>query len=283
MRGLFVNYLQHGIGVMNRDQVEDAAHREDLIARRHRPGLRVKVAAYQAPLLAPGSMQAIGLIRQQVERCEAQGVEILCCPEGILGGLADDCARPAGIALNIEGELDRALAPLASETVTTIVGFTETDRSGVLYNAAAIFHRGEVLGVYRKLHPAIRRSVYAAGDRTPVFTVGALTFGIAICRDSSFPEPAAAMVAGGATVLFVPTNNALPPGKVGPWIVTETRAADVARATETGMFVIRADVAGRTPELVAYGSSGVVDPDGAVRQSAQPFAEDLLLTEVYAQ
>jgi predicted amidohydrolase len=160
------------------------------------------------------------------------------------------------------------------------VGFTETDRAGRLYNAAAVFHRGEVLAVYRKLHPAIRSSVYMAGDGMPVFTIGGLTFGIVICRDSTFSGPAAAMAAAGATVLFVPTNNALPPEKVGPWIVTEAREADVARATETAMQVVRADVAGRTAGLVAYGSSAVVAPDGSVLRAAQPFAEDLIVAEV---
>lgn len=59
----------------------------------------MKVAAYQAPLLPGGSSEAIGLIREQVERCEAEGVEILCCPEAVLGGLADYAARPADIAI----------------------------------------------------------------------------------------------------------------------------------------------------------------------------------------
>jgi predicted amidohydrolase len=55
----------------------------------------VKVAAYQAPLFAAGSMDALGLIRQQIDRCESAGVEILCCPEAILGGLADYAADPS--------------------------------------------------------------------------------------------------------------------------------------------------------------------------------------------
>jgi len=112
----------------------------------------MKVAAYQAPLLADGSTEALGLIRQQVVRCEAEGIEILCCPEGVLGGLADYVVRPDAIALHC-GDLNDVLAPLASDTVTTIVGFTETDRGGRLYNSAAVFHRGSVVGVYRKLHP----------------------------------------------------------------------------------------------------------------------------------
>lgn len=239
----------------------------------------MRVAAYQAPLLPSGSMEAVGLIRERVRWCEAEGVEILCCPEGVLGGLADYAFQPAELAIDVEGgQLAEVLAPLASETVTTIVGFTEAGGAGRLYNSAAVYRRGAVIGVYRKLHPAIRRSVYHAGDRMPVFTVGGLTFGIVICNDSSFAEPARRMAAHGAAALFVPTNNGLPAEKAD--VAADARNADIARAAENRVWVIRADVAGRTGELVSYGSSGIVDPAGKVLQSARRLAEDLLVADI---
>ena len=156
--------------------------------------------------------EALEHIRARVAWCEAEGVEILCCPEAILGGLADYAPRPAQIAIDVErGQLDALLAPLASDTVTTILGFTEAGALRHLYNSAAVFHRGSVMGIYRKLHPAMRQSIYTAGDETPVFRVSGLTFGIVICNDSNYPEPARIMALQGASVLFVPTNNALPP------------------------------------------------------------------------
>lgn len=241
----------------------------------------MKVAAYQAPLLAAGSMEVVGLIREQVVWCEGNGVEILCCPEAVLGGLADYSRRPTDFAIDVaSGRLDRVLAPLASDTVTTIVGFTEIDRAGSLYNAAALFHRGSVAGIYRKLHPAKRRSIYAAGDAAPVFTVGDLSFGIIICRDSTYAEPAQSMVSPGAAALFVPTNNGLPPGYAGPELVDETRALDVAMAIERGVSVIRADVAGQTDTLVAHGSSGIVDSRGNVLGSARQLVSALIVADI---
>jgi hypothetical protein len=146
----------------------------------------VKVAAYQAPLLASGSMDALSLIQTRVKWCEAVGATILCCPEAILGGLADYSEHPAQFALAVDsGRLDSTLAPLESDTVTTIVGFTELADGGRLYNSAAVFHRGSVIGLYRKLYPAINRSVYEAGRKFPVFQVGKLTLGIVICSDSN--------------------------------------------------------------------------------------------------
>jgi hypothetical protein len=86
----------------------------------------IKVAVYQAPLLPGGSMEALGLIRKRID-------------------------WPAEIAVDVEGgQLDAALAPLASDTVTTILGFTEVTGADRLYNSAAVFHRGSVVGLYRK-------------------------------------------------------------------------------------------------------------------------------------
>lgn len=241
----------------------------------------MKVAAYQPPLRATGSMDILVLIREQVGWCESNDVEILCCPEGILGGLADYATRPADIALDMEGgQLDALLAPLASDRVATIVGFTEIDRGGRLYNSAAVFHKGAVVGTYRKLYPAINRSVYAAGDQTPVFTVGGLTFGILICNDSNYYEPARIMASRGAAALFVPTNNGLPPTKAGPELVAEARNVDIARAVENSVYVIRADVAGRAEDLLSYGSSGIVNPDGILLQSARQLGPDLIAADI---
>jgi 5-aminopentanamidase len=244
----------------------------------------VKVAAYQVALDACRAGNVVDLIRQQVDRCESIGVEILCCPEAVLGGLADYSAHPMAIAIDVEsGQLHDVLTPLASDIVTTIIGFTEIDRSGRLYNSAAVYHRGAVIGVYRKHHPAINRSVYAAGDVTPVFTVGPLTFGIIVCRDSMFAEPARTMVAKGATAIFVPTNNGMPPTKGGPELVLEARNADIALAKENHIAVIRADVAGRADELVSYGSSGIVDAGGIVLGSATQLAPDLVIADIAIQ
>src|SRR5262245_37950878 len=224
---------------------------------------------------------ALGLIRERIDWCESEGVEILCCPEGVLGGLADYATRPTDIAIEVEGgQLDAALAPLASDRVTTILGFTEIDRRGRLYNSAAVFHRGSVVGLYRKLYPAINRSVYKAGDKLPVFTIGELTFGILICLDSNYFEPARIMASQGATALFVPTNNGLPPARADAELVAQARKVDIARAIENSAWVIRADVAGRTRDLVSYGSSGIVDPDGIALQSAQTFSAGVIVADI---
>lgn len=239
----------------------------------------MRVAAYQAPLLRSGSLEAIDLIRRRVEWCESHGVVILCCPEAILGGLADNAEDPREFAFDVRGDqLARALAPLASDTVTTIVGFTEVTGTGRLYNSAAVFHNGSVIGLYRKRHPAINRSIYDAGDQMPVFRVGGLTFGIVICNDSNYPESARCMVSKGATALFIPTHNGLPVEKAN--VAADARSVDIALAKENNIWVIRADVSGRTNGMVSYGASGIIDPHGNVLQSRQQLTEELIVADL---
>jgi predicted amidohydrolase len=114
----------------------------------------------------------------------------------------------------------------------------------------------------------------------PVFTVSRLTLGIIICNDSNYYEPARIMAARGAAALFVPTNNGLPPAKAAQELVAEARNVDIARAIENSVAVIRADVAGRTESLISYGSSGIVDRNGIVLQSARQLYSDLIVAEI---
>jgi 5-aminopentanamidase len=239
----------------------------------------LKVAAYQAPLCHPGSFDALARIRRRVEQCELAGIAILCCPEAVVGGLADYAEEPARFAIP-SANIGPVLATLASDTVTTIVGLSEIASDGTLYNSAAVLRKGAVAGVYRKNHPAITRSVYQPGSGAPVFKIEGLTFGIVICYDSTFPELARRMTAQGATVLFVPSNNGLPGSGMDLDVVADSRACDVARATENRVWVVRADVAGVSGGLAAAGSSEIVAPTGSIVAEATAFSEDFLVAEI---
>ena len=241
----------------------------------------MRVAAYQSPLLAQNCLDVIELIRRRVRECEANGISVLCCAEAILGGLADFNDKPNRLAIRTDdGQLASLLIPLTSETVTSILGFTELGGDGVLYNAAAVFQRGCVVGVYRKIHPAIRRSLYVAGHETLVFRAGELTFGIAICNDSNYPDLAGRMRAQGATALFIPTNNTLPKERASLALNAAARSTDIALATENRMWVIRADVAGGNSTLACFGCSEIVSPQGKLVQEARLHEPDLLVADI---
>ena len=99
-----------------------------------------------------------------------------------------------------------------------------------------------------------------------------------ICRDSNDPELAADMTARGARVIFVPSNNCLPPERAD--VVALSRAVDIARATDNEVMIVRADVAGRTADRVSFGSSAIVDARGTVLRTGETLSEDILVAEV---
>jgi predicted amidohydrolase len=238
----------------------------------------MKVAAWQAPLSSVGA-DALVLMRRRLDQCESEGVQILCCPEAVTGGLADYAGDPYTTAVPASGIL-RWLGPVADARLTVIVGFTELSSDGGLYNSAAVVSHGTLAGVYRKRHPAIRRSVYRPGTESPVFHADGVYFGILICYDSTFRHLGADLASQGARVLFVPTNNALPAFRKYDGLLAEVRACDVALATENGCWVVRADVAGVAGDLRSEGSSSITSPTGKTVSTARLFGEDLLVGEL---
>ena len=110
--------------------------------------------------------------------------------------------------------------------------------------------------------------------------MGGLKFGIIICNDANFIEPARTMVGKGAAALFVPTNNGVPENRGGAELVSLARNCDIRRATEHHVSIIRADVAGCSGNLVSYGCSAIIDSSGVVLKSAPRLSETLLVAEI---
>ena len=141
----------------------------------------MRVAAYQAPYRPYPSVGGAELVVPHLERARAEGVELLCCPEALIGELANESDRdsPATVALSVnDGELAEAIAPLLGWDMTIVIGFTERSVSGALHNAAAVIDDRRVAGIYRKTYPG--HSVCAAGTDLPIFQHGEVAFGVLI-------------------------------------------------------------------------------------------------------
>ena len=63
-------------------------------------------------------------------------------------------------------------------------------------------------------------------------------------------------------------------------ILASVENADIARALENRIWVIRADVAGHNDELMSYGSSEIVDPNGKIVRQARLHSVDLLVADI---
>ena len=220
------------------------------------------------------------LIRSQLVLCEREGVDVLCCPEAFLGGLANESGgqAPDDVAVDM-AELHRQLTPLMSSPVASVVGFTERADDG-LFNSAAFVADGDVQAVYRKVYPGYRTEI-RPGTELPVIRFRDTVLGIMICNDVWYVEPARVLASKGAALILVPTNSGhLRDGKADRRLQTRGETLPVARAVDNTVSIVVADIAGEQRGRVALGSSRIIDPDGAVLSASDPRTVGLVIADV---
>ncbi|MGH2598978.1 MAG: carbon-nitrogen hydrolase family protein, partial [Dehalococcoidia bacterium] len=129
---------------------------------------------------------------------------------------------------------------------------------------------GRLLGAYRKTTiPEDEAPWFAAGDGVPIFSHGALPFGVAICADIDNPAVFAELARQGARVVF----EAAAPGLYGEQTTRDwrsgwewwrgechTKLAGYARAQQ--IWIAVATQAGRTVDEDFPGGGYVFGPDG---------------------
>jgi NAD+ synthase (glutamine-hydrolysing) len=161
-----------------------------------------------------------------------------------------------------------------------VVGFVEPTHAGPA-NAAALCHRGQVLGVYRKiLLPNYgvfdEERYFVPGDEVLLARFGAVEVAVTICEDLWFPwGPMASAVAAGAEVVV--SLNASPyrlekSDRLVPMLAT--------RAADHGAHLLYVNQFGGQDELVFDGQSAYIDPQGRLLARAGAFAEELLVVDL---
>jgi len=239
----------------------------------------VRIAACQLPEIREDPSAALREIEAWAGHAEEGGADLVCFPEGALQGYLREPELAQRHALDLGStEFATMLRRLSEFLPTLVIGLIER-KGGVLYNAAVVIRRGELLGVYRKTHLLSSERVFQPGTAYPVFATADLKFGINICYDTNFPEAAAAVAAQGATVLLCPANNMLPSVAAEAW---KDRHHEVRcrRATETGLWLISADVTGRREGWLALGPTSVIDPTGKVVAQVPLHEPGLVMAEI---
>jgi NAD+ synthase (glutamine-hydrolysing) len=160
------------------------------------------------------------------------------------------------------------------------VGFVEPTHAGPA-NAAALCHRGRVLGVYRKvLLPNYgvfdEERYFVPGTEVLLASLGAVEVAVTICEDLWFPwGPMASAAAAGAEVVV--SLNASPyrmekGDRLAPMLAT--------RAADHGAHLFWVNQVGGQDELLFDGQSAYVDPQGRMLAKADAFTEELLVVDL---
>ena len=128
-----------------------------------------------------------------VEKAGQSGADLVVMPECMLSGYAYDSREQAlPHAISINDPLFNELAKAASKyDLYLTLGLLEQDGDR-LFNAAALVGPTGVVGHYRKIHLphlGIDRFVDRGDIPYRTLSAGDVHVGLAICYDSSFPEP----------------------------------------------------------------------------------------------
>jgi predicted amidohydrolase len=169
--------------------------------------------------------------------------------------------------------------------VHVIYGFPERDskKKDILYNSAVLISdEGNVIGVYRKVHPfAGEKQYFRPGDEYPLFETNIGRIGIMICWDTAFPEVARTYALKGADLIAISTNWEKP---YLSDVITDNQSdwdlVTRARAFDNCIYVVAANRIGFDETLGFFGRSKIIGPTGNPLEELNEEIEGVISAEL---
>ena len=228
------------------------------------PTIRIAVAS--TPLTATLA-EAVPAAIAAVEDAGRLDAQVLCLPET---GLPGHRLQSRPVPDVTQGALNRAVDAVAAAArrvgVVTIVGVERPTAAGREIVAIVLSGDGARIGeqVKTQIDPT-EEPHYVAGSGRRTFTVGDVTFAVAICHEAfRYPEIARAAALDGAQVLFVPhfvtTEDGSLPERWCDAANPYNEKALMCRALENTIYVAAANVAGADQGS----ASCIIAPDGSL-------------------
>ncbi|MDH7593525.1 MAG: nitrilase-related carbon-nitrogen hydrolase [Methanomicrobiales archaeon] len=208
-----------------------------------------------------------------MRRAAERGADLICFPEQFATGWSP---APVFAPEDLQGKIVSTLRSFAKEHKIAVLGSFIEDFSPKPRNTAFLANeRGEILGLYAKMHPFAPggedRFIHPGGRRL-LIDIHGVSLGVAICYDLRFPSLFQGYAEEGANAALVPA--AWPCRRRRHWQIFVQ-----ARAIENQMYVAGINCTGRTPIDDYCGGSMIVDPCGKVAAEAGE-SEELLIGEI---
>ena len=247
---------------------------------------KIRIGTWQGPITDNDFHRNLAQVRSVIAAAQPLQLDFICFPEVYLTGYSARAVEESSITLT-DPRLVEFIAETRAHDTVILVGLGERDGSRC-YNTQLAIYRGELLGKYRKtMLTEDDARLFEPGIDLPVFEAKGIKFGVVICHDTSFVEPALYLRWLGARLLFTPHFNDIPPegintanGKVTFW---EHRAMvlnnQAALATLLKMVVVRSNVVIVAPGHLGAGDSNIWDMNGQLVAAGTPFTEALVMAE----
>lgn len=243
----------------------------------------LRVAAVQIGPVDFDSEATLAKAEQWLADAGEEGVGLAVVPEGYLPGFA--AIREA----KASGEPQRLAEVLgAFDTVPGVA----TDRVGEIarrYKMVVAFgmlaradegekptnvsilidENGDIANVHRKIHltPTIEAPDFTPGTSLAVADTGAGCIGNMICADFSLPETTRILAIKGARVICGSLAGFYVPGPDAEQVVRHLflhSHTSPTRAIDNSVYLVLANMVGRSGDLEFFGKSRIISPDGKI-------------------
>lgn len=226
--------------------------------------------------------QNLKIFYDYIDRAGEVGADLVVFPEAALQGY------PCGVqgivssdlltyhyenAETIPGPSTEIFIQKAQEKdIYIIFGMIEKSKvagGAVLYNSAVLLGPEGLIGVHRKVHPALEEHhIFASGSSWRVFNTRLGMIGMIVCYDKSFPESARELSLQGAQIIAILSAWAMTPNsdsKSDYWGYANDLYEKV-RALENQVFIVASGMVGLYPEVDVnfFGHSRIINPLGEI-------------------
>ena len=240
----------------------------------------MRIAAVQCSPISDDAEVICDIVARRLRWADEEAVDLVVFPEAFLLGHSYD---PPTIRSRAHAASDHALATLCSRVAafraTLVIGAFALSGERVV-NSAFVIARGRIVGRYDKAYP--NEPGVTAGSAFPTFLKAGTRYGINICNDANHEDAARRIAEQHAALVLYPLNNLLRPETAERW--REKSLANLKdRARQTGCWIASSDVTGASGDLVSFGCTAIVAPDGRVMAKVPELSEGVAVQDVPAR
>jgi predicted amidohydrolase len=219
-------------------------------------------------------------VEELVARAAEERAAVVCFPECYVPGYRGlGRTPPPPDPAFLEGAWRRVAAAAAKAQVGVVLGTERLEGKALYATALVIAPDGARLGFQDKvqLDPS-EDETYTPGSSRRVFTIGPLTFGVAICHEGwRYPETVRFAARHGAQLVFHPHLELGGPGGYAPTTFADPKntfheKALLCRAAENTVWIASVNYAAEGSAT----TSAFVRPDGTLL-AFQPYGKEGLL------
>lgn len=237
----------------------------------------LQIAVYQGKIIEKSPETSLSKTLEIMSIADKREVDILCMPESYLHGYLDTKEEASLYSLDLQSTEFAALCERFNSFshTTLLLGLNEREGDKI-YNTVVVIEQGKYLGKYRKAYTYNPYDYFSLGREFPVFVKRGIKYGIIICLDSAFREPAHITALNGAKILFCPSFNRVEQdARMLHYL--RRKSHFITRAFDNNCWFAVSDIIwDEHDNQTCPGYSCILNDHGEVVATAEPFSETLL-------